>query len=135
MKAIRILIADDHRSVRDAMKRLLGLRAHITIVAEAVDGEEAVALAVEHRPDIVVMDVSMPKIDGFEATRRVVVDAPGVAVLVVTAFVDDDFMHAALRAGAVGFLAKTRLAQDLLLAVEAIARGDGFMPAGITPTE
>jgi DNA-binding NarL/FixJ family response regulator len=135
VRAIRILIADDHPSIRDAMKRLLCSRQHIVIVAEASDGEQAVSLALEHRPDLIVMDVSMPQLDGFEATRRIAVDAPGVAVLVVTAFVDDDFMHAALRAGAVGFLAKTRLAEDLLPAVEAVARGDGFVPAGLTPAD
>ena len=134
MKPVQILVADDHLSVRTAIKRLLKSLPHVVIVAEASDGEEAVELAKQHRPDVVLMDVSMPRVNGLEATRRILRDVPEVAILVVTAHRDDEMMDAAFRAGAVGYLLKTQL-EELPSAVEAVCRGERFIAARVESAE
>lgn len=102
---IRLMLADDHRMLRDTLKRSM-LDEGFDVVAEASDGQEAVALGLEHRPDVVLMDVTMPEMDGVEATRRLVDGAPGTRVIMLTMHADHDVIAAAIRAGAVGYLVK-----------------------------
>jgi len=107
---IRILLADDHDVVRRGLTALLDGTDGFTVVGAAADGEEAVALAGEHEPDVVLMDLSMPGLDGIEATRRVVAERPDARVVVLTSFSDRERILDALDAGAVGYLLKARRA-------------------------
>ena len=128
---IRVLLADDHRLVRTGFRVILDLEDDITVVGEAADGAEAVALAAGHRPDVVLMDVEMPGVDGLEATRRITA-ADGPAVLILTTFDRDDYLFAALQAGASGFLLKNSTPESLIEAVRVIARGDALLAPEIT---
>jgi two-component system, NarL family, response regulator DegU len=101
----RLLLADDHRMLRETLRRSM-LDEGFEIVGEASDGQEAVTLALEHQPDVVLMDVTMPELDGVEATRRITEQAPGVRVVMLTMHADEDVITAAIRAGAVGYLVK-----------------------------
>ena len=121
---IRVLVVDDHAVVRDGLELLLERFDSVTCVGAAADGAEAVALAAELRPDVVLMDLSMPVMDGIEATRRIVEADPGVAVVVLTTFADDRHVMAAIDAGAVGYLLKDSGPDQLLAGVEAAARGE-----------
>ncbi len=103
--SIRLLLADDHRMLRETLKRSM-IDEGFEVVAEASDGMEAVQLAVEHRPDLVLMDVTMPEMDGVEATRQITEQAPEVRVVMLTMHADQDVLTAAIRAGAVGYLVK-----------------------------
>ena len=106
MSPIRILVADDHTLFRDGMRALLGSVPDTEVVGEAATGAEAIARAVDLQPDVVLMDIQMPGINGIEATRRIVRDSPHVAVIVVTMFEDNDSVFAAMRAGAKGYVLK-----------------------------
>ncbi|MET0426324.1 MAG: response regulator transcription factor [Actinoplanes sp.] len=128
---IRVLIADDHRLVRTGFRVILELEDDIEVVAEAADGAEAVALTAEHSPDVVLMDVEMPGMDGLEATRRLTA-ADGPSVLILTTFDRDDYLFAALQAGASGFLLKNSAPEALIEAVRVIARGDALLAPEIT---
>ena len=130
-KTIKVLLADDHPSVRESIKRILESLPQVAVIAEASDGGEAVALATTHRPDIVLMDVSMPNVDGLEAARRIGRDVPGVAVVVVTAYGDRDIAARAFKVGAAGFLIKNKLVTELAPAVDAIARGECYFGSGV----
>ncbi len=121
---IRVLLADDHPVVRRGVAELLGAADDIEVVGAAVDGEEAVALAAEHRPDVVLMDISMPRLDGIEATRGVLSAWPDAKVVALTSFDDRERILAALDAGAVGYLLKDAEPEELLRGVRAAARGD-----------
>ena len=123
---MRLVIADDHPVFRQGLRALLAAVPEVEVVAEAVDGSEAVRLAVDLRPDVVVMDLNMPGINGVEATRRITSDAPGVGVLVLTMFEDDDSVFAAMRAGARGYLVKGADSPDVLRAITAVARGEAI---------
>jgi DNA-binding NarL/FixJ family response regulator len=128
---VRVVVADDQAAIRTGLVMILGTAPDVTVVAEAADGTAAVALAREHRPDVVLMDIRMPGIDGIEATRRLVGD--GVCeVLVLTTFDLDDYVDSALAAGAAGFLLKSVDAPALIAAVRAVARGDGVLAPEIT---
>jgi DNA-binding NarL/FixJ family response regulator len=131
---IRVLIADDQALVRGGFRALLDAQTDIEVVAEAADGDTAVALAREHRPDVVLMDVRMPGSDGLDATRRIVADPAlaDVRVVILTTFDLDEYVFEALRAGASGFLLKDTEPVDLLAAVRAVARGDALLAPSVT---
>jgi DNA-binding NarL/FixJ family response regulator len=122
-ETIRVLIADDHPVFRDGLASLLEPLPSIQVVARAADGAEAVALAAEHHPDIVVMDVQMPELNGIEATRRIVADHPGAGVLVITMGEDDGTVLSALRAGARGYLRKGADQDEIVRAITTVHGG------------
>jgi len=126
---IRVLIADDQALLRGSFKVLIDLTPDLTTVGEAGTGAEAVALVREHRPDVVLMDVRMPDLDGIEATRRICADPDTAAtrVLILTTFDLDEYVFGALRAGASGFLLKDTPPADLLAAVRVVAAGEGLL--------
>ena len=121
---IRLLIADDHSVVRTGLRHLVATFDGVELVGAAANGDEAVALCAEHRPDVVLMDLEMPVLDGIEATRRIVEAAPGVAVVVLTSFSDREQILRALDAGAIGYLLKDAEPAELERAVRAAARGE-----------
>ncbi|MFC3448297.1 response regulator [Amycolatopsis speibonae] len=129
---IRVLIADDQALVRAGFREIVGSADDLDVVGEASNGAEAVRLAAAHRPDVVVMDIRMPELDGIEATRRVVADLTGVRVLVLTTFDLDEYVFAALRAGASGFLLKDTPSAELLTAIRVVAAGDALLAPGVT---
>ena len=120
---IRVLIADDQPVVRDGLSMLLGLLDDVEIVATAADGGEAVELARAHEPDVVLMDLRMPRIEGAEATRQILAALPRTRVLVLTTYADDEFLFPALQAGARGYLTKDATAEEIEQAIRALAAG------------
>jgi DNA-binding NarL/FixJ family response regulator len=131
---IRILLADDQALIRSGIRSLLDAEDDIEVVAEAADGQQAVALAAEHRPDIVLMDIQMPVVDGIEATRRIVADErlESVRVVILTNFEFDEYIFRALRAGAYGFLLKDTQPGELLQALRVVVRGDALLSPAVT---
>lgn len=131
---IRVLVVDDQVLIRAGVAALLRAAPGMEVVGEAADGEEAVALAAAHRPDVVLMDIRMPGMSGIAATERILEDAPDPAprVLVLTTFDLDEYVYAALRAGAAGFLLKDAGPQRLLAAVTAVAGGDTLFAPTVT---
>ncbi len=123
MEPLRVLIADDHPLFRDGMRGLLSTRPDIQVVGEATTGEEAVNLARELEPDVILMDIKMPGLSGIEATRRVLASNPRVRILVVTMFEDDATVFTAMRAGARGYVLKDDDKDDVLGAIRAVGRG------------
>jgi DNA-binding NarL/FixJ family response regulator len=128
---IRVLIADDHPVVRRGMSALLGSLDGIEVVGEAESGADAVREAQLSRPDVVVMDVQMPGMDGIEATRRLAVAVPETAVLVLTMFEDDETVFAAMRAGARGYLLKGAEQEDILAAIRSVTSGQVVIGPGV----
>ena len=122
---IRILVAEDQQRVRDGIVTMLGVRDDFVVVAQVGDGERAVAEAHRTRPDVAMLDIRMPVLDGIEATRRIAEELPETRVQVLTTFGSDELVFEALAAGAAGFLLKDVRAEDLLEAVAAVARGEG----------
>ncbi len=131
MSPIRVLIADDHPLFRDGMHGLLDSVEETEVVGEAANGEEAVALASELRPDVILMDVNMPGMNGIAATREVLARDPHVGVLVVTMLEDDDSVFAAMRAGALGYVLKGASQDEVLRAIKAVANGEAIFGPGI----
>lgn len=121
---IRVAVVDDHTIVRNGLVALLGAHADLEIVGAVGDGEAAVALCVEQRPDVVLMDLSMPGVGGIEATRRIAAEAPGVQVVVLTSFMDRERIVEALSAGAVGYLLKDAEPEELIRGIHTAARGE-----------
>ena len=127
---IRIIIADDNGEFREGLRGLLAAQPDLAVVGEAATGEGALALAARLLPDVVLMDLQMPGLNGIEATRRLVASSPHVGVLVVTMFEDDDSVFAAMRAGARGYLLKGARKAETLRAIRAVASGEAiFSPA------
>jgi DNA-binding NarL/FixJ family response regulator len=130
---IRALVADDQEVVREGFAALLGTQKDMTVVARAADGAEAVTLSAEHGPDVVLMDVRMPVMDGIEATRRIAANGDGgPRILILTTFDLDDYVYEALQAGASGFLLKDAPAETLFDAVRVVAAGDALLAPRVT---
>lgn len=129
-----VLLADDQRLVRAGFRSILDGEPDLDVVGEAADGAEALLLVRELRPEVVLMDVRMPELDGLEATRRIVADPAlaGVRVVILTTFDLDDYVYGALRAGASGFLVKDTEPMELIHAVRVVARGDALIAPSIT---
>ena len=128
---IRVMLADDQRVVREGLGTLLGLLDGIELVATAADGEEAVALAATHDPDVVLMDLRMPRLDGIEAIRRLAARGERPRAIALTTYADDASVLGALRAGARGFLTKDAGAEEIRAAVEAVARGEAALDPSV----
>ena len=127
MKSIRVLLADDHELVLAGIRSLLQEIEGIQIIAEAHNGREAVALTMEHRPELVVMDISMPELNGIEATIQIKTQLPTTQVLILSMHTTEDFVRRAIKAGASGYLIKDSPPLDLKLAIEAIARNEIYL--------
>jgi len=132
MKRIRILLADDHAVVRQGFKMILGAQPDMEIVGEAANGREAVELSEQLKPDLVVMDVAMPELNGIEATRRIAGSVPHARVIALSMHKDSVYVREVLRAGARGYLLKDSGAGDLVSAVRAVARGEGYLSPAIS---
>jgi NarL family two-component system response regulator LiaR len=129
---IRILLADDHAVVRQGTRELLEHQEDLEVVAEASDGKEAVQLALRENPDVVIMDFSMPELNGIEATRQIKAVAPNIAVLVLTAYDSDQYIFAFLAAGAAGYLLKDVSVDQLIRAIRAVHAGESMLHPAIT---
>lgn len=129
---IRVLIADDHALVRDGTRELLEREDDIEVVGEAADGEQAVARTLEFTPDVVLMDVGLPQLNGVEATRRIKDQLPATAVLVLTVHDEDAYVFAALEAGAAGYLLKDVPAREVVAAVRAVTQGESVLHPAVT---
>ncbi|MEU8231253.1 response regulator transcription factor [Actinoplanes sp. NPDC048967] len=128
-RTIRVVIADDQRLVRDGLQMMLSMLDGVQVVAIAADGDEAIAAAAAHDPDVVLMDLRMPRTDGVTATRRIRTEFPRTEVVVLTTFAEDTEIFGALRAGARGYLTKDASAEDIARALERVVRGG----ADLTP--
>jgi DNA-binding NarL/FixJ family response regulator len=130
--SVKVLIADDQALVRGGFRMILDARQDMEVVGEAADGNEAVALAAEREPDVVLMDVRMPDTDGIEATRRIVGAGTSARIIILTTHDLDEYVFAALRAGASGFLLKDVRPPELVEAIRVVARGDALLAASVT---
>lgn len=124
---IRILLADDHTVVRDGLRALLEKQPDMTVVAEASDGRDSIRLAEEQSPDVVVMDIGMPSLNGIEATRRILAANPRTAVVMLSMHQDESYVLRSLKAGAKGYLLKDSLRGDVIDAIRAVAQGRSFL--------
>jgi DNA-binding NarL/FixJ family response regulator len=131
---IRVVLADDQKLIRAGFRVLVEAAGDVQVVGEAVNGEQAVALARAERPDVILMDIRMPEVDGLEATRRIAADGDlaEVKVVILTTFETDDYVYQALRAGASGFLVKDAETEDLIRAVRVVARGEALLSPSVT---
>lgn len=131
MDMIKILIADDHAVVREGTRHILEQEQGLEVVAEAADGEEAVRLATELKPDVAIIDIAMPNLDGIEATRQIKALCPGITVLILSAYDDDQFVFSLLEAGAAGYLLKDVRGRELVDAVRAVHAGESVLHPSI----
>jgi DNA-binding NarL/FixJ family response regulator len=129
---IRIVLADDQELLRDGFSMILGGQPDLEIVGLAADGVEAVEQVREHRPDVALMDIRMPRLDGLDATAQILAEVPGTRVLVLTTFDLDEYVYRALRAGASGFLLKDAPRETLIAAVRSVAAGGSLLSPSIT---
>lgn len=127
MNSISVLLVDDHAIVREGTREILEREKDIVVVGEAANGKEAVELALELKPMVIAMDIAMPVMNGIEATRLIKKALPSVAVLVLTAYDDDPYIFALLRAGAAGYILKNAKADELIKAVRAVASGESML--------
>lgn len=132
MAKIRVLLADDHKLVRAGIRALLQTVAEVEIVAEAADGREALQLIEAHRPDLALMDITMPSLNGLDATVRIGRSFPHTRVVILSMNADEDSVLKSLRAGAVGYLVKTADPAELSMAVRAVARGERFLSSAVS---
>ena len=130
--SIRVLVADDQSMIRAGFRMLLGGQEDIDVVAEAGDGLEAVDKAARFQPTVILMDIRMPELDGIEATRRILAADGRARILILTTFDLDDYVYAALRAGASGFVLKDDPPEQLLAAIRTVAAGDALLSPGVT---
>ena len=130
-KKIRILIVDDHTVLRQGTRSLLAQEPDLEVVGEAGDGEEAVALAAQVKPDVILMDIAMPKLDGIGATKQIKTLHPEISVLVLSAYDDDQFIFRLLQAGAAGYLLKSVHARELIAAIRAVSQGESVLHPSI----
>ncbi len=124
---LEVLIADDHHLVRQGLAQLLGAEPDIRVVAQAADGEEAVEKAKLYRPDVVLMDIHMPRLDGIEATRRITERYPEVSVVILTMYGDEEHLFEAIKAGARGYVLKSAKPEELLQTLRAVHRGEAWL--------
>jgi len=127
MLKIRVLVVDDHTIVRDGICALLRLAGDIEVVGEAANGREALEMAKKLMPDVVLMDIAMPNMDGLEATRRIRKEFPKVKVLVLTQYDDKEYVFPVIEAGASGFISKTAASSELVSGIRSVYRGDSFL--------
>jgi DNA-binding NarL/FixJ family response regulator len=128
---ISVVVADDQRLVREGLVTLLGLNPGVEVAGSAGDGEEAVALALRVKPDIVLMDLRMPRLDGVEATRRIAAALPGTRIIVLTTYADDESVYSALQAGARGYLTKDAGADEIQRAIETVHAGEALLDPSV----
>jgi DNA-binding NarL/FixJ family response regulator len=131
MASISLLIADDHTPFRTGLRALLASALDVQVLAEVTTGQAAVAEAVRLQPDVILMDIQMPGLNGIEATRQILSTSPHVAILILTMFEDDDFVFSALKAGARGYLRKGATKSEMLRAIHAVASGEAIFGASI----
>ncbi len=129
---VKVILADDHALVRAGIRSLLERLPDVEVVAEAGNGREAMALTAEHKPTVVVMDITMPDLNGLDATARIVSEHPGTRVLIFSMHTSEDFVLRALHAGAAGYLLKDAAAADLAAAMQAVLRGETYLSPTIT---
>src|SRR5882672_9233466 len=132
MEKIKVLLADDHTVVRQGLRVLLETEQDITIVGEAETGRQALRLALKLLPDVVVMDVAMPLLNGLEATRQIMKEIPATRVLILSSYSDDEYVHQVTEAGAVGYLLKQTAAADLIRAIREASQGNAFFSPAIS---
>jgi DNA-binding NarL/FixJ family response regulator len=129
---VRVVLADDQPLVRTGLRVLIADAPDLVVVGEAATGAQAVGLVRDIEPDVVVMDIRMPGMDGIEATRMITTDSVATRILVLTTFDDDDYVYASLRAGASGFLVKDMAVEDILTAIRVVAAGDALIAPSVT---
>jgi two-component system response regulator NreC len=132
VKPIRILLADDHNVLREGMRLMLERQPGLAVVAEAADGRETLDLVAEHSPDVVVMDIAMPGMNGIEATRRIIEKHPGTGIVILSMHDDESYVIRSLKAGARAYLLKDALKADLIAAIHAVAEGKSFFSPKIS---
>ncbi|MGW5867647.1 response regulator [Streptomyces sp. NPDC055239] len=128
---IRVLLADDEAMIRAGVRAILGTAEGIEVVAEAADGREAVDLALKHRPDVALLDIRMPRLDGLQAAAELSRVSPGTAVAMLTTFSEDEYIASALGSGAAGFLLKSGNPRELIAGVQAVAEGGAYLSPSI----
>lgn len=129
--AIRVVMADDHALVREGIRNVLNRHPDIDVIAEASNGREAVALTLELRPDVVLMDIAMPEVNGIEATRQIKEQSPETVILVLTAYDDDRYVFALLEAGAAGYLLKNAHGDELISAIKEVHAGESILSPSV----
>jgi DNA-binding NarL/FixJ family response regulator len=134
MKKVRILLADDHGVVRKGLRFLLESEPNLEVVGEAADGRQAVDVSTELKPDVVVMDIAMPRLNGIEATRQVVRDLPEVSVIILSMHSDEEYLVRALTAGAKGYLLKDSAEDELVRAIHSVSEGKPYFSPAIAKT-
>lgn len=132
MSKLRVLIADDHKIIREGLKRVINAEPDMEVVGEADDGQEAWQKTKELQPDVVIMDVSMPKLDGIKATERLKRDCPNVRVIALTAYDNNAYINRLFQAGASGFMLKLGAAEELIDAIHLVAGGDTYLDKTLT---